>query len=69
MKTGLTIKTSKEGFIKEIRNPFSNKIIECVKVGKETYHRNNVYKTYNSSNHNDLLHKSNKKSIREHDKC
>lgn len=44
------------GVIKELRHPFTTKIIKEVYVnGKGLYRRNNIYKNYNSIKTNKIL--------------
>ena len=52
----MTIKTSKDGYIKAIKK--HNKRINEVIVNKRVYRFNPVYKTYNSIIHNGLLHEN-----------
>lgn len=45
--------------IKEVRNPFTNKLLKEVWVtGKGVFRRNTTYKTYNSIKNNSLLTQS-----------
>jgi len=47
---------SKSGIVKEIRNQFG-KLAQEVKVGEKIYRRNEISKTYNSVDENELLRK------------
>lgn len=57
MAKGGMVDYSKDGYVKAIRG-FDGKIIKEVKVGDDVYKYNSVYKTYNSTKNNELLHKS-----------
>ena len=64
-KGGFEVKfDNRTGVVTEIRNPRSNKIEKCVKVGSQKHGRNSTFKTYPSTKDGNLLHKSNAKKIR-----
>ena len=58
------IKLSKDGYVKQIHHPMTNKMLKSVKVNGKVYRYNSTYKTYNSVKGNELLHKSDVDNIR-----
>jgi phage FluMu protein Com len=59
-----SIKLSKDGHVKQIRHPVTNKILKSVNVNGEKYKYNSTYKTYNSVKGNNLLYKNDIGNIR-----
>ena len=58
------IKLSKDGYVKQVRHPMTNKTLKSVKVNGKVYRYNSTYKTYNSVKGNELLYKSDVDNIR-----
>ncbi len=58
------IKLSKDGYVKQVHHPMTNKILKSVKVNGKVYRYNSTYKTYNSVKGNELLYKSDVDNIR-----
>jgi len=58
------IKISKDGYVKQIKHPMTDKIMKSIKVDGNEYRFNSVYKTYNSVKGNELLHKNDINKIR-----
>jgi len=59
-----TIKFNKNGYVIKIISPYSRKIVKTVIANSKKYRYNSTYKTYNSVNGNELLHKSKMKNLK-----
>ena len=64
VKEAKNIKLSKDGYVKQVRHPMTNKTLKSVKVNGKVYRYNSTYKTYNSVKGNELLYKSDVDNIR-----